>query len=986
TYGRDREGGPLWLGSVKSNIGHTQAAAGAAGLIKMVMALCAQQLPATLHVDSPSSHVDWGSGAVRLLTDARAWPRGERTRRAGVSSFGISGTNAHVIVEEAPETEPVAEERPSAGPELPVVPWVLSGRTPDAVRAQAGRLAALLDERGPQDRSPVDVGFSLATTRALLDHRAVVLGADDAALRTGVTALAGGEASVVSGVVSEGRTAWMFTGQGSQRIGMGRELYDRFPAFAGALDEVCAHLDAELDGAAGFDITVRQVLFAPDGSDEAALLDRTGYAQTALFAVQTALVELLRSCGMSPDVVLGHSIGELVAARTAGVFDLADASRLVAARARLMQALPTGGAMAALEAGEDEVVRILDEATKTLPEGGRAAIAAVNGPSAVVISGDEDAVERAMAVARAEDRRVSRLRVSHAFHSPLMRPMLADFARIAESVAYRQPVVPAVSTVTGGPVGERDWATGDYWVRQIRRPVRFHDAVRTATGELGSTRLLEVGPDPVLTSLVPSDVETAVSVLRRDRGETESLLTAAAEMFVRGTDVDWAALFAGTGAKRIELPTYAFRRRRFWLADRAVEPGTTPLLSRWGAGDHERSSALPGAERIEDHRELAVRLRGMTAEEQDRTLLGLITSQIASVLGHTDVTEVETGRRFLEMGFTSLSITDLRTRLSRATGLVLTAEALFEHATPRALATHLLAGLSGSAGPMATAGAERADGMARGGTVTHLFRHAFDQEQHERGLDLLDLAAGTRPRFQVCDTGGEGPTGAEPVRLSDGSEAEPLLCLPSLVAPASPYQFARFAQALRGTRDVWVLPTPGCGPGEALPDDLDATAARQADAVLRAFGDKPLTLVAYSSGGWLAHILTARLEAAGTPPRALVLLDTPTGAGDNLALGMAATTHRLMRRFPQIPVDDDQLTAMAHYARLFSGWRPGPTVTPTLFVQAAEFVPELLLEATRPSWPLDHEVLEVTGNHFTLLEGDAESTARRVHEWLNEQG
>ncbi|WP_420719668.1 phosphopantetheine-binding protein [Streptomyces sp. RTd22] len=210
------------------------------------------------------------------------------------------------------------------------------------------------------------------------------------------------------------------------------------------------------------------------------------------------------------------------------------------------------------------------------------------------------------------------------------------------------------------------------------------------------------------------------------------------------------------------------------------------------------------------------------------------------------------------MGFTSLSITDLRTRLSRATGLALTAEALFEHATPRALATHLLAGLAGSAGPAAPAGPERADGMAagpervdgmaRGGTVTHLFRHAFDQEQHERGLDLLDLAAGTRPRFQVHDTGGEGPTGAEPVRLSDGSEAEPLLCVPSLVAPASPYQFARFAQALRGTRDVWVLPTPGCGPGEALPADLDATAVRQADAVLRAFGDKPLTLVAYSSG------------------------------------------------------------------------------------------------------------------------------------------
>ncbi|MEU1807304.1 SDR family NAD(P)-dependent oxidoreductase, partial [Streptomyces sp. NPDC019937] len=275
TYGQGRDGGePLWLGSVKSNIGHTQAAAGAAGVIKMVMALRAGQLPRTLHVDQPSSHVDWEAGAVRLLTEARGWPQGERSRRAGVSSFGISGTNAHVIIEEAPAAPAVAGERPSS--DLPVVPWVLSGRSARAVEAQAGRLAEFLDERAP---SAVDVGLSLVTTRAALEHRAVVLGADDDALRAGLAGLDG--PSVVSGVVSEGRAAWMFTGQGSQRLGMGRELYGAFPVFARVLDEVCGLLDAELGGRPGFEVPVREVLFAAEGSAEAALLDRTGYAQSA---------------------------------------------------------------------------------------------------------------------------------------------------------------------------------------------------------------------------------------------------------------------------------------------------------------------------------------------------------------------------------------------------------------------------------------------------------------------------------------------------------------------------------------------------------------------------------------------------------------------------------------------------------------------------------------------------------------------------------
>ncbi|MEU1807268.1 beta-ketoacyl synthase N-terminal-like domain-containing protein, partial [Streptomyces sp. NPDC019937] len=583
TYGQARsEDEPLWLGSVKSNIGHTQAAAGVAGLIKMVMALRAERLPRTLHVDEPSAQVDWTAGAVQLLREARTWPKGERLRRAGVSSFGISGTNAHIIVEEAPEFElrsaPDVAEEPPSGQRLPVVPWVLSGRSAKAVRAQAGRLAEFAKE---QDCSGIDLGLSLATSRAVLDHRAVVLGGNLEDLRSGVAELADGGTSVVSGAVSDGRTGWMFTGQGSQRLGMGRELYAAFPVFARVLDEVCGHLDAELGGRPGFEVPVREVLFAAEGSAEAALLDRTGYAQTLLFAVQVALVELLRSWGMGPDVVLGHSVGEFVAAYTAGVFELADAVRLVAGRARLMQGLPAGGAMAAVEGTESEVSEILSG----FAEGERVAVAAVNGPSAVVVSGDEGAVERVMAVARERGRRVSRLRVSHAFHSPLMEPMLAEFAEIAASVTYRQPSLPAVSTVTGELVDEGDWATADYWVRQVRRPVRFHDALESATGTQSVSRLLEIGPDPVLTALAKaaSDV-TVVSALRKGRPEAETVLGAVAEVFVRGARVDWAAVFAGTGARRVDLPTYAFQRQRYWLE--AARPVTDARGLGLGAAEH----------------------------------------------------------------------------------------------------------------------------------------------------------------------------------------------------------------------------------------------------------------------------------------------------------------------------------------------------------------------------------------------------------------
>ncbi|MGA5133015.1 type I polyketide synthase [Streptomyces olivoreticuli] len=604
TYGRARPGDrPLWLGSVKSNLGHTAHAAGVVSVIKMVLALRNGTLPPTLHVDAPSPHVDWSSGAVELLTEPVEWTRNGRPRRAGISSFGISGTNAHVIIEEAPrptaEPDGEATDRtdPTAAPagpgerrvQLPVVPWPVSGRTQDALRAQAGRLAAHVRDVSALDLT--DLGWSLASTRAALEHRGVVLASDRESALSGLTALAEGTPApeALSGSVRPGvsRVVFVFPGQGSQWVGMAAGLLES-PAFA----ERLAECDAALRAYVGWSVVdvVR--------GGEAVSLDDVVVVQASLWAVMVSLAAVWRSVGVEPAAVIGHSQGEIAAAAVSGALSLEDAAKVVVLRARaIAEGLSGQGGMVSVPLPVDQV--------RLEAWGERISVASVNGPSSTVVSGDSEALDELLAVCEADGVRARRIAVDYASHSAQVESIREQVVGALEDIEPRRGEIPFYSTVTGGLIDTSE-LDAEYWYTNLRQTVRFDETVRALLDD-GFGLFVESSAHPVLTVGLQETFEdasadaVALGTLRRDEGGPERFLTSLAEGYVRGLSVDWNAVFAGSGARRLlDLPTYAFQHKRYWLESGSLTVADATGLGL-GAADHPLLGAavqVAGADRL----------------------------------------------------------------------------------------------------------------------------------------------------------------------------------------------------------------------------------------------------------------------------------------------------------------------------------------------------------------------------------------------------
>ncbi|MFE4964188.1 type I polyketide synthase, partial [Streptomyces sp. NPDC056660] len=635
----------LEVGSVKTNIGHLEGAAGIAGLLKTVLGVARRELPATLNHAEPHPDIDLDGLRLSVRTEAGAWPRADERLLAGVSSFGMGGTNCHVVVAEAPP-------EPDAGPtsdERPVEPLVLSARSAAALREQAARTGRLIEREGGV---PAGLAHALATTRTAFEHRAAITGD----VRAGLAALVGGRAApgVVTGRAGEGALALLFPGQGSQRLGMGRRAHEESPVWRAAFDEAAESLAPHLPR------RIEDVVWAEPGTEAAALLGRTAYTQPALFAVEVATYRWLASLGVRPAFVAGHSIGEVAAAHAVGILDLGQAAELIAVRGRLMDVLPEGGGMLAVGAAEKSVDELLAGFA-----GGEVDIAAVNGPASVVLSGDSGALDEIAARAAEGGLRHRRLDVSHAFHSSLMEPMLADFREALSRIEFRPARVPFVSAVSGDLVATTDAA---YWVEHARRPVRFEAAVRRLR-ELGAGVLLEAGPGTTLSALgrdITGRGAAHIPVLGKDGDPVRAL----GRLFAGGVDPRWDTV-RPAGRTHVDLPTYPFQRERYWLDD--------------GTADEEADAVVPRTEPADERTAAPATVDAFPEPGFERR----VVEEVAAALGFADPARVDRTATFKDLGLDSLGLVELRDRLSGVLGRELPAATLFAHPTTDAFLAHL---------------------------------------------------------------------------------------------------------------------------------------------------------------------------------------------------------------------------------------------------------------------------------------------------------
>ncbi|MFC5661359.1 type I polyketide synthase [Kitasatospora misakiensis] len=614
TYGKERPAErPLLLGSLKSNIGHAQAAAGVGGVIKMVMAMRHGVLPRTLHVDEPTPHVDWSSGAVELLTEERPWPAGERARRAAVSSFGISGTNAHVILEEAPAASPegsAAEEAPAADSPFPVVPWVLSARDDNALRAQAGQLAAFLQDHPDTDLRAI--GHTLLTGRAPLAHRAVALGQNHGELLNSLTAIADGTTAPGTGTIE--RPVFVFPGQGSQWIGMGAELLDTSEVFAASIARCQSALAPYVD----WSLT--------DALRGAVDLGRVDVVQPTLFAVMVSLAEVWQSLGVQPAAVIGHSQGEIAAATVAGALTLDDGARIAALRSQAILAIAGQGGMASIPLPSDDTAELLSRWD------GRLAIAAHNGPTSTVIAGDRDALDQLLTHCEESQIRARRIDVDYASHTHHIEAIRDHLAQQLAGITPTEATVPLYSSVTGNRL-DTTTLTTDYWYTNLRQPVRFTDAIHAALTD-GHHAFIEASPHPVLTTAVQDTADTTdhpaltTGTLRRGEGNWTRLLTSLAHLHAHGHPVDWTPFL--TPGTHPDLPTYPFQHQHLWIEDTAAASASPAGYSTldagfWEAVEEQDVAAVAATLQVEDdeqRRSLSVLLPALSSwhrQSRDRS-------------------------------------------------------------------------------------------------------------------------------------------------------------------------------------------------------------------------------------------------------------------------------------------------------------------------------------------------------------------------------
>lgn len=969
TYGRDHgPSNPLWLGSLKSNIGHTQAAAGVGGVIKVVEALRRRRLPQTLHADRPTSHVDWSSASIRLLTNSQEWASPGRLRRAAVSSFGISGTNAHVIVEEAPEQRAAEPHvRASEGPKC----LILSGIDEVAVRGQATRLEQFLATERSIDL--VDVGYSLLTTRASGNSRGAVIASSVDDARAGLRALA--DESPASGwfmgsVEGDGKVVFVFPGQGTQWLGMARALLDESEVFRDTIEDCARALAPHVDW------SLHSVLRE---STDRAMLERVDVVQPVLFAMMVALAATWRAQGVVPDAVIGHSQGEIAAACVAGLLSLEEAARVIAVRSKILTMLAGGGAMAAVMLSSDEA---LDHITRLQgsSEPSRSLAIAVDNGASTVIAGDSDAVDALVASLVGEGIFARRVAVDYASHCAAVSAVEAPLANALGRVETKTGTIPMLSTV------DVLWCEGRaldarYWYQNLRRRVRFAEGVR-ALLDRGYRAFIEVSPHPVLSHALShlfaqSSVQAiAVPSLRRDTGRLHDLFVSIGEYACRGGRVDWTKHYASANPRVIDLPTYAFQRRSHWMGGKAEERSET-------------SRDLSDVPRL---------LR--------RELARILRLPEAALVG---------GASFSSLGLDSLRAVELRGRLQAITGLSLPSTVALEHPTLDQLSGHLESKFA-STEKSRTSGSETRESQpnsmsrmldsfgarprkhARGssgeGSMVRLVGEAIAADQSEAAWAMIEsiarVHASCRPTRRA---------NLEPVRLAESSSNVSLFCVASPAVPSSPLQYARLARAVGDRASVWAT----TGPGYALGEEFAASAAEITASLLeqvKATNVVRPVLLGFSGGGWLAADLAAAMEAS-MPAAGLVLLDTPLPQGSQSAIAAArdqvvareieafARGRSLYSEFELLHQCAAMLATWRHYV---PGWAmPHLEVTPTLFVRASAGMPTAAgVVVNEPAEYLGHlprwTVDTINCDHFELISDCVDNVGATSIDWVRALG